>query len=127
MWSFVGCKRNKVWLWLAQEVKSGLIVGFHAGARDRRGANALLRQLPEWMRRKARFFTDDWPAYQGAVPAKRHFINPAISNKIERLNLTIRQRVSRLVRKSLSFSKDKQWHLLAIRFFINHYNASLTS
>ncbi len=43
------------------------------------------------------------------------------TNYIERFNCTMRQRVSRLVRKTLSFSKK----LDAIWFFIHHYNSSL--
>jgi IS1 family transposase len=44
---------------------------------------------------------------------------------IERFNCTIRQRVSRLVRKSLSFSKKLENHIAAIWRFVHHYNANL--
>jgi insertion element IS1 protein InsB len=37
----------------------------------------------------------------------------------------MRQRVSRLVRKTLSFSKKLENHIGAIWLFIHHYNASL--
>ncbi|MEG5102400.1 IS1 family transposase, partial [Microcoleus sp. AT13-A6] len=40
-------------------------------------------------------------------------------------NCTIRQRVSRLVRKSLGFSKKLENHLAAIWRFVHHYNANL--
>ncbi|HEY9821092.1 MAG TPA: IS1 family transposase, partial [Candidatus Sericytochromatia bacterium] len=43
----------------------------------------------------------------------------------ERFNCTLRQRISRLVRKTLSFSKKLDNHLGAIWYFIHHYNASL--
>ena len=45
-----------------------------------------------------------------------------ITNHIERFNCTLRQRVSRLVRKSLSFSKKLANHIGAIKYFICHYN-----
>ena len=41
---------------------------------------------------------------------------------IERLNNTLRQRISRLVRKSLSFSKKIENHIGAIWYFIGDYN-----
>ena len=41
---------------------------------------------------------------------------------IERLNNTLRQRISRLVRKSLSFSKKIENHIGAIGYFIGDYN-----
>ena len=47
------------------------------------------------------------------------------TNYIERFNCTLRQRVSRLVRKTLSFSKKLENHIGAIWNFIHHYNASL--
>jgi len=41
------------------------------------------------------------------------------------INNTLRQRVSRLVRKTLSFSKKLENHIGAIIYFISHYNKSL--
>ena len=45
------------------------------------------------------------------------------ANYIERLNLAMRQGVSQLVRKKLSFSKNMENHAGAVRDFVNHYNA----
>jgi len=45
------------------------------------------------------------------------------TNHIERLNNTFRQRVSRRVRESLSFSKKLNNHIGAIWYFIHGYNA----
>ena len=44
------------------------------------------------------------------------------SHHIERFNNTLRQRVSRLVRDALSFSKKLAHHIGAIKLFICHYN-----
>ena len=44
------------------------------------------------------------------------------TNHIERFNNTLRQRVSRLVRDALSFSKKLANHIGAIKLFICHYN-----
>ena len=44
------------------------------------------------------------------------------TNHIERFNNTLRQRVSRLVRSALSFSKKLANHFGAIRYFICNYN-----
>jgi insertion element IS1 protein InsB len=44
------------------------------------------------------------------------------TNHIERLNNTLRQRVSRLVRETLSFSKNLAHHIGAIKCFICHDN-----
>jgi insertion element IS1 protein InsB len=47
---------------------------------------------------------------------------PGLTSGVERFNSTLRQRVSRLVRKSLSFSKKLENHIGAIKYFICHYN-----
>jgi IS1 family transposase len=49
-----------------------------------------------------------------------------MTNYIERFNNTMRQRISRLVRKTLSFSKKLCNHIGAIWYFIHEYNASLS-
>ncbi len=47
------------------------------------------------------------------------------TNRIERFNNTICQRISRLVRATLSFSKKLENYIGAIWYFIYHYNACL--
>jgi IS1 family transposase len=44
------------------------------------------------------------------------------TNHVERFNNTLRQRVSRLVREALSFSKKLAHLISAIKLFICHYN-----
>jgi insertion element IS1 protein InsB len=44
------------------------------------------------------------------------------TNHSERFDNTLRQRVSRLVRSTLAFSKKVENHLGAIRYFICRYN-----
>jgi IS1 family transposase/transposase-like protein len=128
MWSFVDNKKNKVWIWLAIDVDSREIVGCHAGNRDEQGAEGLWKSLPPLYRQCAVCYTDFWAAYEEIFPSKRHRPVDKKSGKtcyIERFNCTMRQRVSRLVRKTLSFSKKFENHLGAIWNFIHHYNASL--
>ena len=48
-----------------------------------------------------------------------------LTNRIERFNCTMRQRISRLVRQTLSFSKKLSNHIGAIFYFIHHYNANI--
>ena len=70
------------------------------------------------------FYSDDWDAYKGVFPSERHRSSKKKkdTNHLERLNNTIRQRVSRLVRKTLSFSKKLQNHVYAIKYFFCNYN-----
>ena len=48
--------------------------------------------------------------------------NARKTHHIERFNNTLRQRVSRLVRGTLSFSKQLAHHVGAIQYFLCRYN-----
>ena len=107
------------------DVKSRQVVAFHVGDRSRQSAKALWKSIPEPYQKHATFYTDGWQAYEGVIPAKQHQVVKKQSRKtnhIERFNCTLRQRVSRLVRQSLSFSKKLANHVGAIKYFICHYN-----
>ena len=124
----MGHKGNKQWVWLALDRESRQIVGVHIGDRSRQGADALWRSLPPIYRQCAVSYTDFWEAYETIFPSKRHRAvgkETGQTSHIERFNCTLRQRVSRLVRKTLSFSKKLENHIGAIWYFIHHYNASL--
>jgi insertion element IS1 protein InsB len=129
MWSFVGDKSNKQWIWLAIDVFTKEIVGVYIGKRDQTGAQGLWDSLPAVYRQCAVSYTDFWSAYGIVFPQKRHRAvgkDTGKTNYIERFNNTMRQRISRLVRKTLSFSKILSNHIGAIWYFIHEYNATLS-
>lgn len=128
LWSFVGNKENKQWVWLALDRDTREIVGAYVGRRDAEAAKALWASLPRVYQENAISYTDFWEAYNAAIPPDRHHAvgkESGKTNHIERFNCTLRQRVSRLVRKVLSFSKKLENHIGAIWYFIHHYNAML--
>ena len=119
MWTFIGAKDCPEWLWLAIERRTGLVVGFHLGGRNEEGALGLWLSIPEKLREKAIVFTDGLAAYANVFQKGQHQPEGKPQTVfIERLNNTIRQRCSRLVRKTLSFSKIWQNHYLAIKYFL---------
>ncbi|CAK8711702.1 IS1 transposase [Candidatus Electronema aureum] len=125
MWTFVGSKENDIWIWLASERRTKLIVGAHVGKRDDAGAAALWKSLSEDCKKNGIFFTDGLASYGKVFPAERHSVVSKGSGKtshIERINLTFRQRVSALVRKTLSFSRSIENLTASVWRFINHYN-----
>jgi insertion element IS1 protein InsB len=125
MWSFVEKKANKQWLWIAMDATTRQIIAFHVGDRSRDSAKELWANIPEAYREQATFHTDRYEAYKGVIPAARHRAitkKARNTNHIERFNNTLRQRVSRLVRETLSFSKKLAHHIGAIKYFICHDN-----
>ena len=125
MWSFVQKKANKPWIWLATDATTRQIIAFHVGDRSRESAKALWSELPEVYQEHAIFHTDQYEVYNGVIPAERHKAitkQARKTNHIARFNNTLRQRLARLVRATLSFSKKVEHHIGAIKFFICHYN-----
>ena len=112
-------------VWLARDRKTREIVGVYIGYRSRRAAQKLWESLPPVDRQCAVCYTDFWVSYEKVIASKRQKPVGKESGKtshIERFNNTLRQRVSRLVRRTLSFSKKLENHLGAIWYFIHHYN-----
>jgi len=125
MQSFVKKKENKQWIWIAMDAKTRRVIAFHVGDRSRHSAKQLWAKIPVAYRQHATFYTDQYVVYAGVIPAAQHrAINKLArkTNHIERFNNTLRQRVSRLVREALSFSKKLTHHIGAIKLFICHYN-----
>ena len=125
MWSFVKKKANKQWIWIAMDTTTRQIIAFHVGDRSRESAKALWANIPLIYREQATFHTDQYDAYTGVIPAERHKAitkQARKTNHIERFNNTLRQRVARLVRETLSFSKKLASHIGAIKYFICYYN-----
>jgi insertion element IS1 protein InsB len=125
MWSFVQKKANKQWIWIAMDAKTRQIIAFHVGDRSGESGKALWANIPIVYREQAMFHTDQYDVYKGVIPAEQHRAitkKARKTNHIERFNNTLRQRVSRLVRETLSFSKTLANHIGAIKYFICHYN-----
>ncbi|AJA70932.1 transposase (plasmid) [Pantoea sp. PSNIH1] len=69
------------------------------------------------------WMTDGWPLYESRLKEKLHVISKQYTQRIERHNLNLRQRLARLSRKSLSFSKSEELHGKVIGHYLNikHY------
>jgi insertion element IS1 protein InsB len=125
LWSFVGAKANRHWVWIAMDATTRQVIAFHVGDRSGQSAHALWEQMPAVYREQATFYTDQYEVYTGVIPSAQHRAISKLARKtnhVERFNCTLRQRVSRLVRATLSFSKKVNNHIGAIRYFICDYN-----
>jgi insertion element IS1 protein InsB len=95
------------------------------GERSRQSAEALWQKIPTVYQEQATFYTDRDAVYPRVIPPAQHrpFSKQVRkTNPFERFNSTLRQRVSRLVRSTLSFSKKLANHIGAIQYFICAYN-----
>lgn len=102
------------------------ILGAYIGNCSSERAKCLWLSLSGVYRQVA--YTNFGQAYADTFPAKRHKAvgkETGKTNYIQRFNCTMRQRVARLGRKTLSFSKKLENHIGAIGIFIHHHNAEI--
>jgi insertion element IS1 protein InsB len=106
LWSFVLKRANKRWVWIALARATRQVVAYVIGDRSRATCQKLWEQIPASYRR-AHCYSDLWEAYQLVIPAEQHTAvgkETGLTAHVERWNNTLRQRLGRFVRKSLSFS-----------------------
>lgn len=73
IWSFVGNKKNKVWLWLALSRRTWQIIAFFIGDRTAKSCKKLWKKIPENFKQKAVFATDLFEAYNAVFPKYKHY------------------------------------------------------
>ena len=129
LWSFVLRRSNKRWVWIALCRATRQVVACVVGDRSEQTCRALWAAIPTAYQ-AGHCYTDFWDAYRKVVPARQHTACSKQSGQtahVERWNNTLRQRLARFVRKTLSFSKSEEMHELGLRLFVHRYNRSLLS
>jgi IS1 family transposase len=124
LWSFVFRKADERWIWLAQCRRTRQIVGWAVGDRSEATCRQLWESIPEAYK-QAICYSDFWQAYAVVLPPAQHRAvgkESGQTNHVERFNNTLRQRLGRLVRKTLSFSKTDTFHRAVLWLFLNRYN-----
>jgi IS1 family transposase len=124
LWSFVLKKAHQRWVWVALCRRTRQIVAYFIGDRSETSCLQLWRRIPLTYQR-CHSFSDFWDAYQRVFAADRHQSvakDSGETNHIERWFNTLRQRLARFVRKTLSFSKLDCFHEAIFRLFVHHYN-----
>jgi insertion element IS1 protein InsB len=122
--SFVPKKTNQAWIWIALCRKTRQIVAYAVGDRSEATCRCLWEAIP-LPYRAGHCFTNFWIAYQAVIPEGQHTAagkEMGETAHVERWNNTLRQRLARFVRKTLSFSKDPVMHEACLNLFLHRYN-----
>jgi insertion element IS1 protein InsB len=107
--SFVLKKAKEVWVWIALCRKTRQVVAYAVGDRSKKTCQRLWEAIPDSYR-QGQCFTDFWAAYAAVIPEEQHFAvgkETGETAHVERWNNTLRQRLARFVRMTLSFSKSE--------------------
>ena len=108
MWSFVGKKDKKVWILYAYCSENQEILAVTMGKRNKLRIRDLLNRLKGI---SIDFYaTDGWKEFASLLPYFQHLVGKSFTKGIEGRNCWIRRRISRLFRKSTTFSKKLVYH-----------------
>ena len=113
-------KKQKRWLFYAYAPETDELLAYSWGSRSRKTVKKLYQQLQsltiDW------FCTDDWPAFQQVFQADKHLIGKAYTKYTEGVNLCLRTRNRRIVRKTACFSKKESNHFNAMKQVMHYRN-----
>ena len=118
MWSFVDFKKNKKWIWAVYCPTTKQVIAMHIGKQSKADLKTILDKIPERLRQNCKFATDHFESYYQLIPRDQHRPGKEFTYYIEGYFAGVQARVSRLVRKALSSSKDLNNHVAAIRYFL---------
>ncbi len=124
LWSFVLKKSEKRWVWIALCRRTRQVVAYYIGDRSAQSCRNLWKRIPPAYK-KLHSYSDFWDAYQKVFSSKTHQSvgkESGETSHVERWNNTLRQRLARFVRKTLSFSKSDIFHEIVLKLFIFYYN-----
>lgn len=124
LWSFVLKKTKTVWIWIALCRWTRQVVAYVIGDRSEATCRRLWEAIPAAYR-TGHCYSDFWRAYQAVIPQEQHSAvgkETGETAHVERWNNTLRQRLARFVRKTLSFSKSWLMHEACLKLFLHRYN-----
>jgi len=124
LWSFVLKKAHDLWIWIALCRKTRQVVAYAIGDRSKRTCLRLWEAIPA-IYRQGSCFTDFWATYAAVIPKEQHFAvgkETGETAHVERWNNTLRQRLARFVRMTLSFSRSEVLHEACLLLFLHRYN-----
>jgi len=124
LWSFVLKKALDSWIWIALCRQTRQVVAYAIGDRSKKTCQRVWEAIPEGYR-QGHCFTDFWAAYAAAIPEEQHTAvgkETGETAHVERWNNTLRQRLARFVRMTLSFSKSLIMHEACLLLFLHRYN-----
>jgi insertion element IS1 protein InsB len=128
IWTFVGSKLNRQWLWIALCRRTKQVIAYHFGDRDKKSFLKLYEKVPiDYANCLSR--SDGLHAYKILTKYGHKMCKQknGTTSQVEAFNTILRQRLARLVRKTCAFSKSFEMHKKVIRWFIQEYNENINS
>lgn len=125
MWTFIGENKpqNYVWITYGMNRKTKQIIDVVVGKRTKENLGIVINKIKELIPKK--IITDRLNIYPNLVYPVTHDRSRYRNNRIERSNLTLRQDIKRLSRKTLSFSKSLEMLEATLLLYFYWHNWSM--
>lgn len=127
LWSFVRSCCNKVWTWIALCRRTRQVVAYVCGQRNDKTCTDLRCRIPIPYFNSATY-SDYLSSYREVFDPETHRSvgkHTGLTNHVERFNATLRNRLGRFTRKTLSFSKKQENHEAVLHLFLLKYNQDM--
>ena len=116
--TFIGNKKNKVWLWtVVNHWKPGILL-WTLGDRSSSSFQILWSTIKCW--HSFWYVTDGWKVYPGFIEPEDHLVCKTYMTRVEGENTRLRHYLARLHRKTLCYSKSFEMLSYSIRLLL-HY------
>ncbi|TXK78898.1 IS1 family transposase [Mesonia sp. K4-1] len=103
MWTYVKQKKDFTWITYVIERESKTVIDFFIGRKSINNIKPLINKV--LLLQPNKIYTDRLNIYPSMIPKEIHRRFQYATNKIERMNLTLRTHIKRLGRKTICFSK----------------------
>lgn len=124
IWSFVWCRKNWVWVWVALCQRTRQIIAYVTGVVVLSHA-LCCGSVFQQHTKKCQSVSDYWPAYAEILNPSTHTQvgkHTGRMNYVERHNGIIRQRIARFARKTLRYSRCYEMHDAVVKIWVCEHN-----
>ena len=116
--TFVGNKKNKIWIWtVVNHQKKGIIL-WNIGDRSHESFEPIWQIIKCW--HSFWYVTDGWKVYPMYIQSEDHLISKTYMTRVEGENTRLRHYLARLHRKTLCYSKSLLLLKYSLRLLL-HY------
>ncbi|MDL2309492.1 IS1 family transposase, partial [Bacteroidales bacterium OttesenSCG-928-C03] len=113
--TYCGSKENELWIMYAINKATGTVIDFCVGRRTKENIDKVVWQVLDLNPKGC--YTDGLKIYKSLIPENIHKVFSHCTNKIERLNLTLRTHLKRLSRKTICFTRSGEMLASCLRIY----------
>ena len=114
--TFVGCKKNKFWIWtVVNHWQQGILL-WTIGDRSHQTFERIWQIIKFW--RSFWYVTDGWKVYPMYIQPEDHLVSKTYMTRVEGENTRLRHYLARLHRKTLCYSKSLDMLKYSIRLLL---------